>query len=164
MIFWDLDDTVADFAGAVTEITGNCYKIGDTISMKDWGVVRSDAPRIFRDLEFIHETRELILKLSEDGFDQAFLTALPEDGFHTWQWASMDKVNWVNKHFGDIPIFFGPYAHQKKYHAKPGYLLIDDKQSNISEWDSAGGIGHLYRDPISCKNFLEDSIPWMKFR
>jgi 5'(3')-deoxyribonucleotidase len=164
MIYWDLDDCATDFAGAVTRLTGTPHRIGDIISLTDWKTVRADAPRIFRDLEVVDEVQKIIVALEEDGFKQAFLTALPYDEKYTWQYAGMDKVDWVRKNFPFMDIFFGPYAHQKKYHAKPGDILIDDKQSNITDWESVGGLGHLYRNPQSCKNFLEDSLPWMNFR
>jgi 5'(3')-deoxyribonucleotidase len=163
MIYWDLDDVAADFAGAVTRLTGTPHGIGDVISLTDWETVRREAPRIFRDLDVVDEVKNIIIALEEAGFKQAFLTALPFDGNHPWQYAGMDKVDWVRKNFPFMDIFFGPYAHQKLFHAKPGDILIDDKLTNITEWESAGGIGHLYSDPRSCKRFLEDNIPWMKF-
>ena len=159
MIFWDLDDVTADFMGAVSRITGTPHHIGGLITLKDWATVRQDAPRIFKDLDLVKPVKEMIDHLADCRINQAFLTALPDDGVHPWPWAGMDKVNWVQKYFPDMPIFFGPYSHQKLYHCKPGDILIDDRQSNITEWESAGGIGHLYRTPELCKNFIADFVP-----
>jgi hypothetical protein len=164
MIYWDLDNVAADLAGAITRLTGKPHSIGDAIFLSDWGRACRSAPRFFRDLDVVDEVQNIIVALEEDGCKQAFLTALPYDVRYIWKYAGMDKVNWVNKNFPFVDIFFGPYAHQKLLYARPGDILIDDKQTNITEWESAGGIGHLYRDPISCKNFLQDNIPWIHLK
>lgn len=159
MVYWDLDDVAADFAGAVSRLIGTPHYIGGQISLNDWATVRRAGPRIFRDLDVVEPVKEIIYHMANCRISQAFLSALPDDGVHPWPWAGMDKVVWVQQNFPDMPIFFGPYSHQKLYHCKPGDILIDDKQSNITEWESAGGIGHLYRTPDQCKNFIADFIP-----
>jgi hypothetical protein len=35
---------------------------------------------------------------------------------------------------------FGPYSKDKHQHCRPGDILIDDRSSNIEEWQAAGGI------------------------
>jgi hypothetical protein len=41
---------------------------------------------------------------------------------------------------------FGPYSKDKHTHCVPGDILIDDRTSNIHEWNNVGGIGLLYKN------------------
>jgi hypothetical protein len=43
---------------------------------------------------------------------------------------------------------FGPYSKDKKDHCVSGDILLDDRKSNIDEWNQAGGIGILYRNDL----------------
>jgi hypothetical protein len=118
---------------------------------------------MFADLEVAKDVRDLIHTLFQAGYGQriAFLTAIPFDGKHPWQYAPLDKFKWVDKNFGGIPLFIGPYAHDKYKHCKRGDLLIDDKASNCGEWITAGGLAHEYRNVDSCRIWLADNL---KFR
>lgn len=156
MIYWDIDDVVADFAGAASEHTGSNYKIGDTITTADWAYIRKYHQRIFRDLDVNDKIRDLILRL-EVNHSQAFLTAIPYDDNHIWHYAASDKFDWVRSNLFGIPMFIGPYAHDKWKHCSPGDILIDDRQSNVDDWKGAGGIAHLYRDYDSCVIFLKEN-------
>lgn len=61
--------------------------------------------------------------------------------------AFSDKINWMQRHYPDIPVRFGPFAKNKKDHCRPGDVLFDDRVSNCEEWVQAGGRAILAKDP-----------------
>jgi hypothetical protein len=74
-------------------------------------------------------------------------------------------MRWVDNYIlrelsgkANIPVFFGPYAYDKHKHCEIGDILIDDRQSNCEEWEAAGGIAHMYRNPDDCIAFLKDHV------
>jgi 5'(3')-deoxyribonucleotidase len=75
-----------------------------------------------------------------------FLTAVPKG--NDVPWAFYDKVVWVQNYFPDIPVMFGPFSKDKWQHCKPGDILIDDRKSNIAEWQAAGGRPILHEGNI----------------
>jgi hypothetical protein len=85
-----------------------------------------------------------------------FLSALPHN--NDMPWATQDKVWWAYEHFPGIPVFIGPYSHDKHVHCRPGDILIDDRTSNCMEWETAGGKAHVYRTWEPCKLWLEQTI------
>ena len=67
-----------------------------------------------------------------------------------------DKVCWAQEHFPGIPVFLGPYSQDKWQHCRPGDILIDDRTSNCTEWENAGGHSHIYKSWVSCKVWLDE--------
>lgn len=164
MIYIDLDDVTADFIGYVNKALGTNYPIGVGVSQADWLTIRDSHNRIFADLEpsadFVQIFRRIVETVGPN--NAAFLTALPHPDPHcTWAYAPMDKVGWVTQYCIDngpeyaIPIFLGPYAHDKYKHCEVGDMLIDDNATNCAEWEAAGGIAHLYRTAADCQLFLD---------
>jgi len=63
----------------------------------------------------------------------------------------LGKRLWVKNNIPGTKIILCP-AEQKQEFAKPNAILIDDKESNIEQWNAKGGIGILH---ISTNNTLE---------
>jgi 5'(3')-deoxyribonucleotidase len=158
VIFFDLDDVLADFTGYTNRALGTKLSIGDTMTDENWHELRKYHQRMFADLEVVEPMRNLVSRLFKvvTPSSIAILTALPFDDQSPWQFAPMDKVNWCRTHFPGIPVFFGPYAHSKKLHCSWGDTLIDDKFSNCDGWKAAGGFAHLFRTPKECEEWLHD--------
>ena len=158
MIYFDLDDVLADFTGYTNKVLGTKFGIGDTMTDANWHEVRTYHQRLFCDLKVVEPMQDLVrrvLEVTSPG-SVAILTALPFDEVSPWQFAAMDKFAWCQKHFLGIPVFFGPYAHDKRRHCKWGDVLIDDKFSNCDEWRAAGGFAHLFRTPERCVDWLHE--------
>jgi hypothetical protein len=158
-VYFDLDDVLAHFFPYVNKACGTDYRIGESMDIVHWKQIRKDHQRIFRslqpNLEAIH-TLYRVLSL-KNAPKVRLLTALPFDDQSPWQYASHDKHLWCAQHVIGIPMFVGPYAHDKKNHCQPGDLLIDDKDSNCHEWTEAGGASHLYRgDNEAVFKFIKD--------
>lgn len=159
-IYLDMDDVVADWMPAARAIVNRNWNYGERIPESDWAKVKA-RERFYRDLpikpgahELVNWCKDYCTRTNSGLF---FLTALPHD--YSMQYAANDKVWWANDHFPGIPVFFGPYSHDKWRHCKsPEDILIDDRTSNISEWTAAGGRGHIYRNWEDCKVWLEKEL------
>ena len=148
-IYLDMDGVVADFDAEATKIIGYSHPANERWPDADWAKLRSN-PRFYRDLPLMPDARRLVTTVLEladrTNRDVKFLTAVPQD--NDFPWAFQDKMIWKQRHFGDIPIWFGPYSHDKRHWARPGDVLIDDRRSNIEQWREAGGIGILHHGDV----------------
>jgi 5'(3')-deoxyribonucleotidase len=154
-----MDDVVADWMTAAKAIVNRNWNYGERIPDSDWTKVKA-RQRFYRDLPVKPGATELV-EWCRDYKDRTdcglfFLTALPHD--YSMPWAAQDKVWWAHDHFPKIPVFFGPFSHDKWRHCKTGDILIDDRTSNCEEWRSAGGHAHVYRNWAECKTWLEETI------
>jgi 5'(3')-deoxyribonucleotidase len=159
-IYLDMDDVVADWMPAARAIVNRNWEYGERIPDSDWNKVKAKT-RFYRDLpvkpgadELVEYCRVAVMSGQADGL--YFLTALPHD--YSVPYASYDKVMWAQDYFPDIPVFFGPFSHDKWKHCKPGDILIDDRTSNCEEWIRAGGRAHIYRTWTNCKPWLEEQL------
>ncbi len=158
-IYLDMDDVVADWHEAAQIFLKRRWdQYGERIPQDEWNKLKNwsrfylNLPLKPGAMELVHYCRELVAEgKAEDLF---FLTALPHD--YSMPYAANDKVWWANKHFPNIPVFVGPFSHDKWRHCQPGDILIDDRHSNCSEWRSAGGLAHEYRSWDKCKPWLEE--------
>jgi 5'(3')-deoxyribonucleotidase len=151
-IYLDMDGVVADFDEYAFRTLGVPPSQGiypDSIWEK-----LAENKRIYRDLIKTSYADELVaecvdLALTKE-YTLLFLTAVPKA--NDIKWAFYDKVVWAQKFFPDIPVMFGPYSKDKWRHCSTGDILIDDRQSNIDEWRSAGGIA-IHHDNIKATLF-----------
>ena len=155
--FIDMDDVVADWMGAAKAILDRDWNYGQRIPDVEWQKIRANQ-RFYHDLPLRPGARELVQwvrdRCHSTGDAVFFLTALPHD--YSMPYAAQDKVWWANNYFPGIPVFFGPFSHDKWRHCSPGDVLIDDRESNCQEWISAGGQAHIYRSWTECKKWLEE--------
>ncbi len=143
--YWDLDDVLAEFMPYVNVVRGTNYQIGEMLHLSDWEYMREHHQRMFRELKPSKAVNTLYQIQVETKITSRILTALPFDDHSPWQYANLDKLRWCDQFVPGVPMFVGPYAHDKWRHCKPGDLLIDDKRSNCEEWEAAGGKAYLYR-------------------
>ena len=158
-IYLDMDDVVADWMKTAREMVQRNWDYGERIPDADWKKLQRDQ-RFYRNLPLKDGANELV-QWCRDYKEKTncglfFLTALPHD--YTMPYAASDKVWWASEHFPDIPVFFGPFSHDKYRHCREGDILIDDRTSNCSEWRSAGGLAHIYKQWPECKQWLEETL------
>jgi hypothetical protein len=158
-IYLDMDDVVADWMTRAQEIIKMRwdYAIGERIPQVEWDKLKEDL-RFYLDLplkpgahDLVNYCKDLVASGKADHL--AFLSALPHD--YSMQYAAQDKVWWANEHFPGVPVFLGPFSHDKWRHCKEGDILIDDRHSNCYEWVAAGGKAHIYKTWEECKIWLD---------
>lgn len=159
-IFLDMDGVVADWMAFVRDVVGRDLPEGQRWPDEDWRQL-IQVQRIYRDLQPLPYAQELVarvLTLSRaNDYEVKFLTAVPRrnDFPHAFE----DKVHWANHYFAGIPVWFGPYSQDKQRRAAPGQVLIDDRISNIHEWNAAGGYGiHHVGDHRATLQILRDFL------
>lgn len=138
-LYLDMDGVVADFDAYAFAVAG-FPPSGGFYSESQWTLIASNH-RLYRDLPKTSYADQLVETCrqfcQQHNFNLLFLTAVPKG--NDMHWSFYDKVKWVERHYPDIPVHFGPFSKDKHVHCKPGDILIDDRLSNIQEWAAAGG-------------------------
>lgn len=160
-IYLDMDDVVADWLGHVKEILNEPnWVMGQMLPDETWSRLKREHQRLYSVLPLREGAEELVQwcrdYVAKNGGNVYFLTAIPH--LNDVPFAPSDKVFWGQKYFPDIPVFLGPYSHEKWVRCKPGDVLIDDRISNCDEWQRAGGRAHIYRSWEECKVWLEETL------
>ena len=143
-IYFDLDDTLADFSLGIREICGiEPVTQGNSNPVQDdamWEAVKN-AEHFYLRLKECSPGMELFRKMRElYGNMVEILSAVPKArrGILT---AEEDKRQWVREHIGeDIRVNITYSAEEKtKYACSEGCILIDDYGKNVISWRNAGG-------------------------
>lgn len=162
-VYLDVDGVVADFWAYATKVGDYDTPLRDGEDFYDLIPWDRFDDRFYSELPLMKDAIELFDQIEvlckHSGLNLIFLTAIPdinwEEKPHV-QYAFYDKVKWVEKHFGDTPVFFGPYSKDKHLHCKQKQdILIDDRESNVQEWEDVGGIGILHKNNTATLNELE---------
>lgn len=161
-LYLDMDGVLADFNARAREILKATPEQERAAADRgrwpdsDWRKL-VEVPHFYRHLPKTDIADDLV-KLGrrfrdELGWDLKVLTAIPKgndvpDSFQ-------DKLEWMQAHYPDIRVHFGPYSKDKKDHAKMGDYLVDDRQDNCREWEAAGGTA-IKVDDNDRKTALQD--------
>ncbi len=160
-IYLDMDDVVADWMGYAKKYLHMEWEQGEMVPLNQWRRLKDDQ-RMYSKLSLKEGAKELVdwcrsYVEKNPGTGLFFLTAVPHnnDMPHSFH----DKVEWAQKYFPGIPVFFGPYSHDKWVRCEsPDDILIDDRRSNNDEWQRQGGRAFLYKNWPECKLWLEEQL------
>jgi 5'(3')-deoxyribonucleotidase len=152
-----MDDVVADWMGYARKYLKTEWQQGEMVPEKQWNRLKDDQ-RMYSKLDLKEGAIELVdwckAYQQKTGCGLFFLTAVPHN--NDMPFSFHDKVEWAQKYFPGIPVFFGPYSHDKWIRCtSPDDLLIDDRRSNNDEWKRQGGRAFLYKNWPECKLWLE---------
>lgn len=151
MVYIDLDGVMADFDSWAREhLAGDDQQAYMEMFVEHY-------KDCFKSLEPIQEG--LALLSSMDRKEACILTAMPN---HTefletgtmlgysiselerrYDVMRNNKLSWVMKYIGDIPVLIVPSRKDKVRYAR-GNILVDDYIKNIDDWNSNGGRGILF--------------------
>jgi 5'(3')-deoxyribonucleotidase len=108
---------------------------------EEWNRLKS-VPNFFRNLpktQISDDLVELARRFRDDlGWNISVLTAIPKH--NDMPDAFQDKIEWIQQHYPDLRVRFGPYSKDKQCHAQAGDYLVDDRRDNCAEWTEAGGV------------------------
>jgi hypothetical protein len=145
-LYLDMDGVVADFDAYARDTLG-LLPSGGMYPSHIWKQLAAD-DRLYLNLPLTPYANQLVAHCQEfcqkRNYQFLFLTAIPKG--NDMHWAIWDKVLWAQKHFPGIPVHFGPYSKDKYVHCQPGDILIDDRLSNIQEWQAASGVAIRHQD------------------
>ena len=147
-IFQDLDGCLVAFDEGVKKLTG---KYPNELHKKDmWRAIYS-IPDFFEKLDWEKDGKELWNAINQ--YHPVILSGLPSG-----RNGKQQKETWCAQHLGkDVPVIVCP-SKDKQMYAKPGYILIDDRNDNVERWKAAGGIGILHRSTNQTLEELEESV------
>lgn len=146
-IYCDMDGVICDFVQRFEHFTGigpeeykekAIYQYGDKIGTeKFWDVIDNQiGVRFWRGMSWMPEGK--ILWDFIKPYNPILLTSPSRH-----QNSRDGKTLWVEDNLGDFHIEF-KYSSYKHEFASPTSILIDDRESIITDWKSKNGIGFLY--------------------
>lgn len=142
IVYCDLDGVLADFDHYIENNLSAAARDSDD---QMWLEIQS-VPNFYQKLRAMEGAALLWQAIKAVAPNRKVLTALPRKS--SMPLAGEDKRVWCHEImresiFGGeyAEVIFGPYSRDKQKHAAPGDILIDDRKSNIDEWNDVGGIG-----------------------
>ena len=151
-IFVDMDGVLADF---IQGVEGPKYLNGpfDKQSDYDQRKVELSNAGLFFDLPPMSDMKTLVDYVKGTGIDWEILSC---SGTVNRDRVAKDKFKWIRKHVDiDVVITCTLKGKDKAIFARPEHVLIDDKASNITAWQEAGGIGIHHTNASRTIDYLE---------
>jgi hypothetical protein len=155
-IYCDLDGVLVDLAGKMSEIYNtnltngsfidHFYKLMNSLSTPE----RLD---FWISLDETNDGMDLWNFIKK--FNPTILTSCSSMAV-----ACVGKKKWCSNHL-DVPsrrVICVPRSSSKQNHARPNRILIDDLESNISEWETKGGIGILHKNANTTLKILKNIL------
>ena len=160
-VYFDMDGVLADFDKGVQELCAmkpNPLQEDDPKYQKKMFEAIARVDHFFAKLEPIPGMPELFDDVLEVyGKNLEILTSIPDPKYGI-KHAEEDKKKWVKKYLGKgIKVNVVSSRKEKLEFVKGrGYVLIDDYQKTVVEWNKAGGTGILFKDPVSTELEMYD--------
>lgn len=154
-----MDGVVADFERAAREIVNvapeDLHKDINSYWPRDQWLQLVAVPHLYRNLHKMPKADEMMALArrfrDELGWNLRMLTAIPRK--NDIPFVFEDKIDWMRAYYPDVPVFFGPYSEDKQNFCRFGDILVDDRPSNIHEWEVKGGVAvhvkeHAYDEAL----------------
>jgi hypothetical protein len=132
-IFLDCDGVLADFDTYAEAYFGMPPRVYEKRVGSDrfWSELEAKGD-FYRHLPLMLDARDLVAGVQH--LRPTILTGCPRGN-----WAESQKVAWANEHFPGVPVITCRSA-DKRLHAKPGDVLIDDWPQHRHRWIEMGGV------------------------
>ena len=143
-IYCDMDGVLVDFDKGYKALTGKETTHVDVQGKNEfWGTFRNglegrkmSEKDYWANLQWMPDGKDLWNHIKQ--YKPTLLSAPSRDPQSRW-----GKRIWVKKNIPGTPLILA-YAESKKNYANKTAILIDDRISNINDWNAAGGIGILH--------------------
>jgi hypothetical protein len=138
-IFLDMDGVLVNFDEQFKELTGEYPKQYEQTHTPDefWGEIDGAGVGFWRGMKWMPGGQELYNRASQ--FDHVLLSSPSRS-----ETSKIGKRLWRRDKTPDTKLILAR-SYNKKNYAAPNHILIDDREDNIQQWVSAGGIGILYK-------------------
>ena len=151
-LYLDCDGVLADFDKGATAL----LSLPPHAFQKRYGVGRfwarlAKAPDFYFGLPLLPEAMRLFEAVKH--LDPIILTGLPSGN-----WAADQKVRWAARYFPGTRIIT-TMVRDKRDHARPGDVLVDDQLRHAHLWEEAGGIFVHHKDVDETLARLQDYFP-----
>lgn len=146
-IFCDMDGVIVDFDKGYTQLDGAIELDGSYHSTEEfWAPINKMGKDFWISLEWMEDGKELWGYIEK--YYPAILSSPSRRGFGSRE----GKSEWCQRELPGVPLKL-EYSFNKQKFATPESILIDDRESNIEQWRSKGGIGILH---TSTKETIEE--------
>ena len=132
-LYLDCDGVLADFeAGARAVLGAPADEYQDRYGPQRFWRKLAMAPDFYYSLPLMPDAEELFAAVRH--LEPIILTGLPRGN-----WAADQKVRWASEHFPGTRIIT-TMARDKRDHARPGDVLVDDMVKHRHRWEAVGGV------------------------
>jgi hypothetical protein len=136
-IYCDMDGVLVDFDKGYEDLTGMTPKEADTKGPKFfWEPISKAGEKYWVDLKWMSDGKQLWNYIKKH--NPSLLSAPSRE-----KSSRTGKQKWVDNNLPNIELILRP-ASQKQELSGKNKILIDDKDKNIEQWESKGGLGILH--------------------
>ena len=160
-IFFDMDGVLADFDRGIIKLCNmtplplNGPK-DDEYEIRMWDEIRK-VGHFYAKLEIMPGAKELFdIVRNAYGERCEILTGIPKPKRNVPE-AAQDKLDWIKRYLSDNVKANLVLRDEKKSFCKgAAFVLIDDMEKTIEEWNSLGGTGVLHTTPENTLKALRE--------
>lgn len=136
-IYCDMDGVLVDFDKGYEDLAGMTPKEADAKGPKFfWEPISKAGEKYWVDLEWMSDGKQLWNYIKKH--NPSLLSAPSRE-----KSSRTGKQKWVDNNLPNVELILRP-ASQKQEFSGENKILIDDKDKNIEQWESKGGIGILH--------------------
>lgn len=151
----DSDGVLFDFEGGFAQRFG--VKWEETPNSEAWKMIYR-TPDFYEHLPLYPWARDYWEAISP--LNPTVLSGAPAAGFDAA--ASAKRRAWAREFGDDVKVIVCKSKDKPRHMGQAGSLLIDDSQSMIDSWSSAGGVGILFRDIDSALDALRLTLSQLR--
>jgi hypothetical protein len=139
-IYCDMDGVLCDFDKSFQNISNNTppeeyeKKFGKKAF---WKLINSEGSKFWSNIPWMSDGKKLWNHIKK--YNPNILSAPSSDPS-----SKEGKLEWIDNNLTNVKEIFLVPADEKQKYATPKAILIDDKESNIEQWNDRGGIGILH--------------------
>ena len=148
-IYVDMDGVLVDFDGGYEKLTGMTTRAADEKGPEFfWKPISKAGAKWWITLNWMPDGKQLWDYVKK--YNPELLSAPSRE-----EASRMGKRVWVKRELPGVKLILKS-ADKKQEFASPNSILIDDREKNIEQWKSAGGVGILHTDAASTIKKLKE--------
>ena len=148
-IYVDMDGVLVDFDGGYEKLTGMTTRAADEKGPEFfWKPISKAGAKWWITLNWMPDGKQLWDYVKK--YNPELLSAPSRE-----EASKMGKRIWVKRELPGVKLILRS-ADKKQEFASPNSILIDDREKNIEQWKSAGGVGILHTDAASTIKKLKE--------
>jgi hypothetical protein len=148
VIYSDMDGVITDFDECFMKYSKGIppaqYEL-ENGTKAFWNLINKEGVKFWSEMGWMPYGREYWGRIKK--YNPILLSAPSQD-----KSSYIGKQEWVDKNLPGSELILAA-AKEKQNYAAPNHILIDDRKSNIDQWEAKGGIGIRY---ISLSQVIED--------
>ncbi len=143
LVLVDMDGVVSDFDRHIETVYGKpMSEMTNKEKDKFWDA-ECVSNRFFANSPPIPEGLEFVKRLNDAGIEMTFLTSTGGQLQHIE--IAKQKLDFLQRYnMGRLPVAFATGTECKASFAKPGTVLVDDREKVVNAFRGRGGVAHLF--------------------